>query len=405
MGPLLNPSEKTPNLVLVVMEGFGHAYTSPSGYIGNFAPFLDSLAGKSLYWENALSSTGRTFGALPTLTGSLPFGNNGFLEINETPPHFNLFNVLKKNGFSTGFFYGGDAGFDKMYRYLEYSRTDRIVDQSSFSSPYRKLPSKKGTSWGYEDQSVFTKMLDMQPVGEVPYFNTLFTLSTHSPFLINNTAHYEKRYKQVMASGKLSGPQKHWAGKHKKQLTAVLNGDDALRGFFSKYRQRPDFENTIFIITGDHSMPEILLQSKIDRFHVPLVIYSPLIKEPKRYKPTVSHFDVAPSVLAYYRNNYNMKTPKTVAWVGSGLQGGSDKVTAGIPIMKSKDQLYNYVYGNYHLEENQLFYLTGLEEDPIADGKELDRVEAHFNNFKAMNARFNSVKKLMPDSVLVKFFK
>ncbi|ACU08219.1 glycosyl transferase, family 2 [Flavobacteriaceae bacterium 3519-10] len=58
LGPMFNKSERVPNLVLVVMEGFGNAYTTPRGYIGNFAPFLDSLAGKGLYWENALSSTG-----------------------------------------------------------------------------------------------------------------------------------------------------------------------------------------------------------------------------------------------------------------------------------------------------------------------------------------------------------
>ena len=77
----MHKSEKVPNLVFLVMEGFGHAYTSPKGYIGNFTPYLDSLSSKGLYWENSLSSAGRTFGALPSLTGSLPFGKNGFLEI------------------------------------------------------------------------------------------------------------------------------------------------------------------------------------------------------------------------------------------------------------------------------------------------------------------------------------
>ena len=41
-----------------------------------------------------------------------------------------------------------------------------------------------------------------------------------------------------------------------------------------------EYENTIFIITGDHSMPELGLWqiSEIERYHVPLIIFSPLLK-------------------------------------------------------------------------------------------------------------------------------
>lgn len=158
LGQYLNKSEEVPNLVFVVLEGFGHAYTSPKGYIGNFTPFLDSLSQKSLFWENGLSSAGRTFAALPSLTGSLPFGKNGFLEIKETPDHFNLFNILKSNGFETGFYYGGNLIFDGYREYLEYNKVNNIVDIGSYGTSYQKLPpNSDNESWGYEDQAVFKK--------------------------------------------------------------------------------------------------------------------------------------------------------------------------------------------------------------------------------------------------------
>lgn len=405
LGPLLNKSEKVPNLVLIVMEGFGHAYTSPEGYIGNFAPFLDKLSSKGLSWENALSSSGRTFAALPTLTGSLPFAQNGFLELEKIPPHFNLYNVLQRNGFSTGFYYGGDGHFDKMDQYLKYSEVEHIIDEKSFGRGYFKLPSKNGQSWGYEDQAVFSKMLHIQEEQNRPYFNTLFTLSTHSPFLINKAGYYEKQFVRILNSGKLNPQQKQLATEHKKQLTAILNADDALKGFFEEYQKRADFANTIFVITGDHSMPEIMLQSKIDRFRVPLVIYSSLIKEPKRFNTIVSHFDVAPSLLSYYRRNYNLKTPSTVAWVGEGLKSSQSTNAAGIPIMKSKDQLQNFVFGNYHLQDKQVFHLTKMQEDPVYDAKERKRILSYFNNFRAMNSSFTSSNKLMPDSTVTNFFR
>lgn len=405
LGSYFNRSEKVPNLVFLVMEGFGHAYTSPKGYIGNFTPYLDSLSNKGLYWENSLSSAGRTFGALPSLTGSLPFGKNGFLEIEKTPENFNLYNILKANGFETGFYYGGHVSFDRYREFLEYSGVDHIVDETSFNSPYRKLPANNGESWGYEDQAVLNKMQQQQKPQNQPYFNMILTLSTHNPFLINNKDYYEKLYNQRLNSGILTKEQKKWAAAHKNQLISVLNADDAMKGFFENYSKRPDFKNTIFVITGDHSMPEITLESKIDRFHVPLLIYSPLLKESKRFHKTVSHFDIAPSILAYYRNNYKINTPSTVTWVGRGFSADSEINKAGIPMMQSKNQLIDFVSEKYYIHDGQLFTLKDMEEDASNDAAAISKINGRFNQYKSMNAQFYSTKKLMPDSVMVNFKK
>lgn len=405
LGAYLNPSGETPNLVFIVLEGFGHAYTSPKGYIGNFTPFLDSLSQKSLYWENGLSSAGRTFGALPSLTGSLPFGRNGFLEIEKTPEHFNLFNILKNNGFETGFYYGGDVSFDRYREFLEYSRVDHLVDQASFGKAYQKLPSHNGSSWGYEDQAVFSKMLEVNKSVRKPYFDMILTLSTHNPFLINNTAYYENLYNKRMQSDILTADQKKMAATFKNQLISVINADDALRQFFEKYRARPDFANTIFMITGDHSMPEITLESHIDRFHVPLLIYSPLLKAPGHFRKTASHFDVAPSFLAYYRNNYQIKTPSTVTWVGRGFSPDPEADKADVPIMQSKDMMIDFVSGKHYIHDTELLIINERGSDPYQNENTLKDVSRRFNRFKNINEHFYASKKLMPDSVIVNFFK
>lgn len=404
LGGYLNPSEATPNLVFITVEGLGHAYSSPNGYVGNFTPFIDSLANRSLYWEFNLSSSGRTFAAIPTLTGSLPFGKNGFLEIEKTPEHFNLFNILKKNGFETGFYYGGNASFDRMNEFLQYSKVDHIIDQQSFRAPYRKLPQNNGESWGYEDQAVFGKMLDVQKIQNQPYFNMLLTLSTHNPFLINNSKYYEAVFDKKLKSGQISASQKKWALENRTQLVSVLNLDDALQKFFENYKKRSDFSNTIFVITGDHSMPEIPFQTKIDRYHVPLIIYSPLLKEAKRFKKRVSHFDLAPSILAYYRANYKLYTPSSVTWIGKGLANDDEIENEGTPLMETKDRLIDYVYRKYHLVDSQLFELqSNLDEDLISDESAENDLNRRFNDFKTKNNKFYSSKKLMPDSVVINF--
>lgn len=405
LGPYLQKSTAAPNLVLIIVEGLGHAYSSPQGYVGNFTPYLDSLKQQSLFWKNNLSSSGRTFSVLPTLLGSLPFASNGFLDQKEYPLHFNLWNVLKKNGFKTGFYYGGDASFDFMERYArESGGIDEMVDMASFDGSYRKLPGKDGTSWGYEDQAVLKNMLSNTASDDQPYFNVLLTLSTHSPFLINDASRYEKMVEQRIAQLKLAGQQREDALTYKKQLATVMNIDAALKDFMTEYSRREDFSNTIFVITGDHAMPEIALSNKIDRYHVPLLIYSPLLKTGATFNHIVSHFDLAPSILAYYRKNYDLETPQFVTWLGKGLHAGAS--VGGIPIMQSKYQQEDFIVSNYHYNNKSLFKLDyNLNEEESEEDSRGKFVKQQFDDFMLKNREFIKTRRLVPDSIFNGFFK
>ncbi|WON93166.1 LTA synthase family protein [Sphingobacterium sp. UGAL515B_05] len=404
LGTYMQKTAKVPNLVILVIEGLGHAYSAENGYIGNFTPFIGTLKQQSLYWDNNMSSSGRTFSVLPTITGSLPFATHGFLEQDTLPDNFNLFNILKSNGFNTGFFYGGHSNFDFMKKFMDYNKIDMLMDQAAFGPPYKKLPEKGGESWGYEDQAVFGKLLEVQKVQEHPYFHVLLTLSTHNPFLINNAAHYEQVFDQRIATLNLTPEQKKWALENRTQLVSVLNLDDAMEQFFKEYKKRPDFANTIFVITGDHAMPEIPLQSKIDRYHVPLLIYSPLLKGPKTFHNFVSHFDVAPSILAYYRENFGLKTPTQVTWIGQGLDKGASAQGDGIAMMQSKNQLIDFVKGSYHLSDGQLYKLDGVLNEDAAANNAKEELSKRFELFKRKNKLFYTQKRLLPDSVYTNYF-
>ncbi|MHA6727381.1 sulfatase-like hydrolase/transferase [Chryseobacterium sp. A301] len=397
-------SSTPPNLVLIVVEGLGQAYSSPEGYLGDFTPYFSSLTKKGLYWPNTVSSSGRTFAALPTLLGSLPFGENGFLEA-PFRAHFNLVNVLGANGFETGFFHGGNAEFDGMKPYLEASGIDRIVDQSLFTNPAEKLPSSLGgESWGYEDQAVFKKLLTEQKVAPPPYFNTVLTLSTHNPFLIRNQAFFETRFEQRISGGALTLEQKERSIHHKKELITVLNFDQALQDFMKEYEKRPDYKNTIFVITGDHSMPEIDLQTTLDRFRVPLLIYSPLIKMGKRFLNPVSHFDLAPTLLAYYKTSYGLSTPSTVTWLGDGLTGEYNPLHSGVGMMQSKFLLQDYLYKNHYVHRDQVYRLKELEPSSEIQGTEKEKILQSFRNYKQRNQQFREGVELLPAKVVENFF-
>lgn len=405
LGPFFHKADQTPNLVFLIIEGLGNAYSNPKGYIGDFTPFLSSLKDSSLVWDQNLSSSGRTFSVLPTILGSLPFGKSGFLEQSTYPENFNLVNILGSQGFSTAFFYGGNASFDFMSNFLEASQIDNITEEANFPKSYRKLPSGTGESWGYEDQAVFDMLSKANLPASKPYFHVALTLSTHNPFLINDAPKFEAMYDQRLQTAKLSKEQRAFALENKKQLVSVLNFDNALQNFFEAYKKRPDFANTIFVITGDHSMPEIPLQSKIDRFHVPLVIYSPLLKTKRRFPQLVSHFDVAPSLLAFYRNNYSLKTPSQVTWIGKGLGIGAGKKGMGIPMMQSKSQQIDFVYTDIHVHEKQAYLLSKeLEEDLLPQADAGKDAKDRFTQFQSYNNQFIRLKKLMPDSVYRQYF-
>ena len=103
---------------------------------------------------------------------------------------------------------------------------------------------------------------------------------------------------------------------YQKQYSSILFTDEALRKFFKTYKKDENFDNTIFIITGDHRIPEIPMASKIDRYHVPLIIYSPLLKRQAEFESVSSHFDVAPSLISFLKNNYDLKAPESNGFVG-----------------------------------------------------------------------------------------
>ena len=152
-------------------------------------------------------------------------------------------------------------------------------------------------------------------------------------------------------------------------------------------------------------MPEIPLQNKIDRYHVPLMVYSPLLKEGRTFRHPVSHFDITPTLLAYYRANYDVRTPKTVTWIGRGLAEGISTKSIGVPLMQGKNQPFDFVFGIYHLADGQLYKLNArMKEEPIADASTQEIILHRFNAFKRKNKLFERQMKLLPDSVLSHYF-
>jgi uncharacterized sulfatase len=408
LSPFLKKDDHLPNIVILLVEGLGRAFTNDGAYLGNFTPFIDSLSKQSLYWENFLSEGGRTFAVLPSLLGSLPFAKNGFDELgNAMPEHLSLLNVLKKNGYSSSFHYGGESHFDFMDVYMQKNGVDRIADQKSFPGGYTKMPETNGFSWGYGDKELFRHYLQTTGATQQPKVSVALTVSTHDPFKINEQEKYLQYFEERMQQLGFSEDEKEQHRKYKYQFASILFADDAVRQFINQYKQRPDFSNTVFLITGDHRMPEIPMSTKLDRYHVPLILYSPLLLRTAKFSSVSTHFDITPSLLSWLHNRNGIQLPTVVNWLGSGLDTarGFRNIHA-YPLMQTKNDLVDFVAGTYMLNGDDLYRISNtMDLTPEPDKGIKDRLKGGFENFKNRNRQFisNPSGTLLPDSLLTKF--
>lgn len=404
LSPFFKPEENAPNIVIILVEGLGRAFTNKGAYLGNFTPFLDSLSSKSLYWKNFVSEGGRTFAVLPSILGSLPFAENGFLGLgNKMPDQLSIMNVLQFNGYRTSFYYGGNATFDNMALYLQKNNIDELKDISTFPAGYKKLPANNGFTWGYSDTELFRHYLNTRPAkkGHQPQLSVVLTVAMHSPFLIDEADTYSEVFENRMDYLKFSEEKKNTYRNYKKQYSSIMYTDDALKTFFEAYKKREDYRNTIFLITGDHRIPEIPMSTKIDRYHVPLIIFSPMLKRTAEIASVSTHFDITPSLLAYLKTNFDIKTPSQNSWLGKGLD-----TTRGfqnlhqVPLMQTKTNLNDFIMGEYHLSGDKLYKLDkDLGEELVKDDEKKNQLINAFRQFRKKNNIIINGGKMVPDSL------
>jgi len=409
LSPYFKPIKSPPNIVILLVEGLGRAFTNDGAYLGNFTPYLDSLAGKSLYWKNFLSIGGRTFGALPSVMGSMPFAKNGMLEMGKKmPEHLSLYSILKHNGYRSSFYYGGDATFDNMTSFLTKNNVNQVSDLKTIPTHYTKLPAKSnGFTWGFADDQVYDYYLNQgnERVTKEPEISVILTVATHDPFLIQNQLKYLKKFEQRMNSLGFDESKKSTYRNFESQYSSIMYADEAIQNFLTAYKKRADYENTIFIITGDHRMAEIPLRTKIDRFHVPLIIFSPLLKRTAQMESVSTHFDITPSLLAFLKRSIKLSIPLGSSWLGDGLDTARRfRNIHSYPLIQTKTSLVDFIQGEYHLNGNQLFKLNSdLSEALIQDQDRMNQLTNNFNDFKAKNDKIAQGGKLLPDSIIKKY--
>lgn len=391
-----------PNLVFIIVEGLGRAFSGPDAALGSFTPFLDTLAGHSLYWENFLAVQGRTFGVLPSLLGSLPFGDHGFSALGERMPAHTetLLSLLKRQGYHLKFYGGFDLDFDNERAFLRRQGVEVMVGDGEDSAAYVNSP--RANNWGYADHELLSMAVVRQNRDTPqPYVSVIQTMTMHTPYTFPGQAQFAQRFERRLDALGLDAGQKRARRAYRNIYTSILYADDALRRFFDRAKDDPAYANTIFIVTGDHRLPEIPMSTRIDRYHVPLLIVSPLLTGSAQVKAVSSHFDVAPSLLAFLSHHYGIRTPRTVTWIGSGLDMAPFfRNLHDFPLKQTKTNLVDFVSGDWFLNRDTLYAMSdGMDIEPVHDDAALAQAQARFARFRAANDRFAHDPVLTPDQV------
>ncbi|QNP41865.1 LTA synthase family protein [Lysobacter solisilvae (ex Woo and Kim 2020)] len=398
LGPHFTSTATPPHLVFIIVEGLGRSFSGPDTLRGSFTPFLDELGGRSLYWSNFLANQGRTFGVLPSVFGSLPFADKGFAALGERmPAHAGLFNVLARQGYATRFYAGTDLAFDNERAFLHRQGVQKVVDLTSFGAGYRRNPY---SSWGYDDSELVARVLaDGAVGGPQPTVTVIQTVSMHTSYRFAGQDAWKRRFEQRLDELGVSAQDKAGYREFADIYSTILFTDDALRRYFDAAQRDPGYANTVFVVTGDHRLPELPMDSKIERYHVPLIVFSPRLKRPQRIRAVSSHLDITPSLLAFLAHQHGLQRPAQVAWTGRGLDTAAAFDSRGeIPLKHEKTTLSDFVAGPWFISHDQLYRLEdNLRLVATDDAAVQAQVAERFARYRRANALFAHTLQLSPE--------
>ena len=272
------------NVVVLILESFSKEYIGfynqhIDGYNG-FTPFLDSLLAQSVTYTHSFASGRKSIDAMPSVLSSIPMLIEPYIV---TPYSTNavssLAACLKEEGYATAFFHGAPNGSMGFQAYARSAGFEQYLGMDEYDG----IEAFDGT-WAIWDEEFLQFYARSMNQMKQPFMTAIFTASSHHPFRV------PKQYEGVFPRGTQPIHQ------------CVGYTDYALREFFAYAKQQDWYENTLFVLTADHtnqvSLPEYATAKGI--FEVPIAFYSPRWNQGNlQIQGAVSQTDIMPSVLAY----------------------------------------------------------------------------------------------------------
>jgi len=271
--------EKRPNIVVIIMESLCWERTSlaPSmpenlGKDIDPTPFLRELAGRSLYFPNFYAPTRTTARAVFTTISGIPDVNHTGGTTSRNPKLVDQSTVLNGfSGYEKYYMIGGNANWANIRGMLQHNTSGlHLLEESSWEAPNIDV-------WGISDIALFREAVDVLSKGEKPFISVIQTASFHRPYTI------PEDNEGFVIPETPSAEALAWYGyENAEEFRSLKLSDHALRRFFAKASQQPWFNDTVFVIFGDHGLTHTshnimpaARACKLQAWHVPLLIYAP----------------------------------------------------------------------------------------------------------------------------------
>jgi phosphoglycerol transferase MdoB-like AlkP superfamily enzyme len=283
---IVNPGiPRTPNIVLVSIESLSALYLGSNGNPNNLSPNLDVLRKNSLYFNNFYATGTRTDRGLEAITLAIPPtpGRSIVKRVGRESGYGSLGQQLNAVGYDSVFVYGGRGYFDNMNAFFS-GNGYRIVDQSSV--PEADIHFKN--AWGMADEDLYQQTLNLADADyakQQPFFLHVMTTSNHRPYT------YPDGRIDIKSGQGRNG--------------AVKYTDWAIGKFLEDARQKPWFNNTIFVFLADHTAGSAGREDlPITNYQIPLFIYAPSMIEARESSQLSSQIDLAPTLLGLLNQSY-----------------------------------------------------------------------------------------------------
>lgn len=266
------------NVVIIIMESFGSEYTSLANDHQSLTPFFDSLARKSKLYTHAYANGKTSIKGIPAIVAGIPtlFDGSFTYSAYNANNFESVASLLKKKGYSTSFYHGGNngtmgfdvfakaAGFDRYYGRNEYPGTNDFDGH-----------------WGIYDEPFFQFFkhgLDAEPG---PFVSCFFSLSSHHPYTL------PEKYKDKFKGNSLV-------------ISATIEyADYSLSQFFKSAQQSDWYNNTLFVITADHTSisKNERYQTDAGIYSIPILFFEPSNQKAEVTESTVQQIDILPMIL------------------------------------------------------------------------------------------------------------
>lgn len=392
--------DSMPHIKIIIIDGLGHDLVE--GDFKAFMPKLQGLKGESLYWSNFLSNTGESYASFPNVVGSLPFGEAGFTQIPNFTYRNTLYGILKNNGYTTSFNYGGNTALYNFDKFLEEEKVSLIFDRNNFGNEYiLQEEDAAGITLGYPDKAMYSNYGKNVQSSTTPKFDVFVTLSTKAPFQIPNSSKYQKQITQIVGQSNFEGATDRFIRRNEELFASFLYADEALYDFLVQESKRETYSNTIYIITGSHQLAELPQTNALSKYRVPLLIYSPLLKKTGVVHKITSHADIAPSLISLLNERYSFTKPNQVAWLGLDLVDKSNLNEYNeIPLLRNAYNIQDYIMDDLFYTDGKTFHLDhSLNLDEIDDELVIGPIEKRFEIFKSVNNYVTKKNRILPKSV------